>query len=112
MAQAVVFDQRRASVEVTDTAFTARYGPWVVHTSLDNIAEVAVTGPYKLWKVIGPPRMSAADGGLTFATNAERGVCIRFRHPVPGIEPTGRVRHSGLTVTVDNPEGLVAALAS
>jgi hypothetical protein len=62
-------------------------------------------------KVFGPPHLSIADRGLTFATNARRGVCIRFHHPVAGIEPLGVVRHPGLTVTVDDPEGLVDALS-
>ncbi len=112
VAHAVAPDERRAYVEVTDTSFTARYGPWVVHTTLDNIAEVSISGPYHQLKIIGPPRLSMADRGLTFATNTERGVCIRFFRPVAGIEPSGRLRHPGLTVTVADPEGLVAALAS
>ena len=112
LAHAVAPDERRAYVDVTDTEFTGRFGPWVVHTTLDNIAEVSISGPYHVLKVIGPPRLSLADGGLTFATNVERGVCIRFFRPVAGIEPTGRLRHSGLTVTVADPEGLIAALAS
>lgn len=112
VAHAVAPDERRAYVEVTDSAFTARYGPWVMHTTLDNIAEVSISGPYHPLKIIGPPRLSMADRGLTFATNAERGVCIRFFRPVAGIEPSGRLRHPGLTVTVADPEGLVASLAS
>jgi hypothetical protein len=29
---------------------------------------------------------------------------------VPGIEPTGRLRHHNVTLTVIDPEGLLAAL--
>jgi len=38
-------------------------------------------------------------------------VCICFREPVTGLDPTGRLRHPGLTVTVADVDGLVAALA-
>jgi hypothetical protein len=53
-----------------------------------------------------------ADRGITFATNNERGVCIRFFDPIAGIEPTGRVLHPGMTVTVADPDALVVALGS
>ena len=81
-------------------------------TPLSNIAEITESGPYKVWKVIGPPRLSVADRGITFATNADRGVCVRFFEPVAGFEPTGRLRHPGITVTVADPDGLVVALGS
>lgn len=103
---------RGAYVEIDDDTFTARFGPWIVRTPLANIAEVCVTGPYLPWKVIGPARVSFADGGLTFATDTRQGVCIQFREPVAGAEPTGRFRHPALTVTVEDPVGLMAALAS
>jgi hypothetical protein len=102
----------RAYVELTESRLIARYGSWVVETSLANVVSAEVTGPYRWWKVVGPPHLSFSDRGLSFATNAERGVCIGFREPVPGIEPTGRIRHPGLTVTVDDPEALVEALAA
>ncbi|CFE80779.1 Uncharacterised protein [Mycobacterium tuberculosis] len=50
------------------------------------------------------------DDGLTFGTNAAAGVCIHFEpriHRVIGLRD-----HSALTVTVADPEGLVAALSS
>jgi len=111
-AQAFTATPARAYIEVSDEDLTARFGPWLLTTPLSNIAEIAETGPYKVWKVIGPPRLSFADRGITFATNNDRGVCIRFFEPVPGIEPTGRLRHPGMTVTVADPSGLVAALAA
>lgn len=49
-----------------------------------------------------------ADDGLTFGTNAKAGVCIHFEpriHRVIGFRD-----HSALTVTVADPDTLVAAL--
>lgn len=101
----------RAAVEVSDGRLLARYGFWSLTTPVANVASTAVTGPYSALKTIGPARMSAADRGLTFASNGERGLCIRFHDPVPGLEPTGRLRHPALTVTVADVDGLAAALA-
>ena len=112
MSRLIVGRDERAYVEVVDATLTARFGPWRITTELANIAGVSLTGPYRWWKVAGPPHVSFSDGGLTFATNDERGVCIRFFDPVPGIEPTGRLRHPGLTVTVAEPERLMAALTA
>ena len=53
---------------------------------------------------------SIADKSLTFATTTRRGVSISFVEPVAGLVPSGVVRHPSLTVTVDDPEALVAAL--
>ena len=103
---------RRAFVEVDGERLVARFGRWRVETPRSNVAAAEVSGPYSLVKVMGPPRLSLADRGLTFATNAARGVCVRFREPVKGIDPLGVIRHPGLTVTVDDPDGLVEALTS
>jgi hypothetical protein len=100
-----------AHVDVDGSTLLVRFGPWCVVTSRDNVVGAEISGPFRLVKVFGPPHLSLADRGLTFATNARRGVCIRFHHPVAGIEPLGVVRHPGLTVTVDDPEGLVDALS-
>jgi hypothetical protein len=89
----------------------AHSGPWSVSTPVENVASTAVTGPYSTLKTIGPAHVSLADLGLTFATNGERGLCIRFRRSVPGLTPTGLVRHPALTVTVDDPETLAELLA-
>src|SRR3954468_24680147 len=72
-----------AHVEVTAPAdgermFTARFRPWVVTTPVANIASTSTTGPYSLVKTAGPAHVSLHDFGLTFATNGDRGVCIRF----------------------------------
>lgn len=101
----------RAGVDVGGGILDVRFGPWHCTTTLDNVAGVETTGPFKAIKAIGP-RLSLADRGLTFGTNTQRAVCIRFRDPVPGIEPTGVLKHPGLTVTVDDVDGLAAALSS
>ncbi|BCI90010.1 hypothetical protein NIIDMKKI_52160 [Mycobacterium kansasii] len=56
----------------------------------------------------GRPRLSMVDDGLTFGTNAHAGVCVHFEPPVHRV--LGLRDHSALTVTVADPEALVAAL--
>ena len=102
----------RTGVEVADGRFVARYGFWSMATDVANIDSFEISGPYRIWTTIGPAHLSLADRGLTFASNRRRGLCIKFKEPVPGLEPTGRLRHPGLTVTVADVDGLAAALAS
>ena len=99
-------------VDVVDGELVARFGFWRVRTPVTNVASVERSGPYDWYKVIGPARMSVVDRGLTFATTNRHGLCLTFTEPVPGIEPTGRIRHPGLTVTVTDPDGLIALLGS
>ena len=46
---------------------------------------------------------------FTFGSSTRQGVCLKFHEPIkayiPGMRP-----HPGLTVTVTDPDGLVAAL--
>lgn len=100
------------SVVVEGGELQARFGPWRVRTPLSNVAGTEVSGPYSFVKTAGPAHLSFTDRGVTFATNGRRGLCIRFHEPVRAVDPTGRLRHPGLTVTVDDVEGLAAALAS
>jgi hypothetical protein len=100
----------RAWVDVGQAKFEARYGPWRVRTPTSNIADAKVTGPYTFFKTAGPARLAITDHGLTFASNGDRGVCITFRSPIPGIDPFGRIRHPELTVTVLDIDGLIEAL--
>jgi hypothetical protein len=97
---------------VAEGVFVARFGPWRVRTTLANVVDTKVTGPYTRIKTMGSARLSAVDRGLTFASNAERGLCICFDEPVPGLLPNDRVVHPGLTVTVDDVEGLQVAIES
>ena len=102
---------RSVHVEVGDDLLVARFGPWLVRTPVGNVAGTELTGPYRRVTTIGPAHLSLSDRGLTFATNPDAGVCLRFREPVAGIDPWGRIRHPGLTVTVADPAGLAALLA-
>jgi hypothetical protein len=88
-----------------------RFGPWSLRTDRDNIASAEVTGPYSLPKVAGPAHLSFADRGVTFATTTKRGVCISFREPVRALMPIGPLRHPAVTVTVQDPDRLVALLS-
>lgn len=98
-------------VLVTASRFDVRYGPWRLQTPRSNVADVCLTGPFLAIKAIGP-RGSMADRGATFGTNAARGVCVTFHEPVGALLGRERFHHPGLTVTVADPEGLVAALRS
>jgi hypothetical protein len=100
------------TVDTENGWLLARYGPWVVRTSLDNVTGAQLTGPFSVPKTIGPAHLSFTDRGLTMASNRERGVCVSFAEPIRGIEPTGRIRHPGLTVTVADCDGLLAALTA
>lgn len=99
-----------AEVVVDDEDLRARFGWWRLRTELSNVTRTELAGPFSFPKTAGPAHLSFSDRGLTMATNGRQGVCIRFRTPVPGIDPTGRIRHPGLTVTVADCAGLVDRL--
>lgn len=101
-----------AYVDVDREQLEVHFGPWSMQVHRDDIAGAEVTGPYRPWKVIGPPHLSFADRGITFGTTHRGGVCISLRRPVPGIEPTGFLKHPALTVTVEEPDDLVELLSS
>ena len=99
-----------AWVEVDELELRARFGPWSLHTPRANIASVEETGGFGYLKTAGPAHLSFTDRGVTFATNGDRAVCVRFDEPVRVLDPTGRLRHPGATLTVADPPALVAAL--
>lgn len=103
---------KTAYVRLDHDTFEARFGPWHVRTPRSNIAAVYITGPYGFLKTAGPAHLTFGDRGLTFATTGARGVCLDFVEPIRGIEPTGRLRHPNLTVTVADCAGLSAALGA
>jgi hypothetical protein len=101
---------RTAWVELDDDEVRVRFGPWRLRSTLSNVTDVVRTGGFGWLKTAGPPHLSFADHGVTFATNGDEAVCLSFATPVPGIDPTGRLRHPGATLTVADPVGLVADL--
>ena len=102
----------RSWVTVDDTELAARYGPWRIRTPLTNIAAVLLTGPYRLIKTAGPARLGVTDRGLSFTSNSDKGVEIRFREKIAGVDRAGLIRHPNLTLTVKDPERLAALLAA
>jgi hypothetical protein len=97
-------------VTLTDTGMLdVTFGVLSLRTSLDNIDGAHITRDYRWWTAIGA-RLSFADDGLTFGTNAKAGVCIHFRERVPSA--LRRKGHSALTVTVEDLDGLVQALST
>ncbi len=100
----------RTGVDVDDD-LVVRFGLWTVRTPLGNVTGCTETGPYSFLKTAGPAHLSFVDHGLTCATNGDRGLCISFAAPVGGIEPTGRILHPAVTVTVADIDGLKAALS-
>jgi hypothetical protein len=98
-----------AHVTLTPGHLVACFGPWACHTATSNVRAVHLTGPYHWYRAIGP-RLSLADHGLTFGTTTTRGVCLQLRNPVPGIDPTGLIRHPNLTLTVADPQRFAVAV--
>lgn len=102
---------RTAFVELDGADLLVRFGLWRVRTPRGNVAGTSRTGPYSFVRTAGPAHLSFADRGMTCATNGDVGLCIMFREPVRGLDPTGALlRHPGLTVTVTDLDGLAAAL--
>ncbi len=97
-------------VEVTSSELHVHFGLWKLRSALSNITDVEVSGGYAFHKTAGPPHLSFSDRGITFATNGREGLCVSFREPVPGIDPTKRIKHPGATLTVADVEGLALAL--
>lgn len=96
-------------VTITDDGLLeATFGLLRLETTLDNVDGAHITSGYRWWTAAGA-RASLKDDGLTFGTNANAGVCIHFRDKVPS--PLRRGGHSALTVTVEDLDGLTAALS-
>ncbi|MEP7090404.1 MAG: hypothetical protein ABI776_09885 [Nocardioidaceae bacterium] len=100
----------RAWVEVTAGEVVVHFGPWRLRSGLANIDSVRRTGGFGFLKTAGPPHLSFADRGVSFATNGDAGVCLTFQQPVAGIDPTRRILHPGATLTLADPEAFLAEL--
>lgn len=95
-----------AYVDLLPEEIRVRFGLWRLSTGRSNVVGSERSGDYALLKTVGPPHLSFADRGITFATTGVHGICLSFREPVAGIEPTGRLRHPGATLTLREPERL------
>ena len=94
-------------VTVDGDSFRATYGGQRLETPLSNIEGAHITTDYQWWKAVGM-RLSFVDDGLTFGTATHGGVCVHFAERVPKV--IGVKDHSAVTVTVDDLEGLLAAI--
>lgn len=95
-----------STVRIDHETFDARFGPFRLRTPLANLKDVQITRDYLWIKAIGP-RVSRSDRGATFGTNTEGGVCVCFHKPVRALFG---VKHPGLTVTVEDIDGLAASV--
>lgn len=100
----------RAWVELTTGEMVVHFGPWRLRSSLANIDSVQRTGGFGFLKTAGPPHLSFADRGVSFATNGDAGVCLTFERAVAGIDPTRRILHPGATLTLAETEAFLAEL--
>jgi hypothetical protein len=100
--------RRTSGVVVDDEYLTARFGLLEVRTPVGNLKDVRITRDYRWSRAIGA-RLSFTDRGVTFGTNTDAGVCVCFHEPVTALLGD-LVRHPGLTMTVEDPEGLAAVL--
>ncbi len=94
-------------VTITDDTFRATFGRKALETPLANVTGAHATYDYRWFKAIGM-RLSFVDDGLTFGTSTDGGVCVHFGERVRRV--IGPRDHSALTVTVDDLDGLVAAI--
>jgi hypothetical protein len=95
-------------VDISDEReLIATFGRFSVKTTLDNIDHTLVTGPHRWYTAVGL-RLSLTDDGLTFGTNHHKGLWIAFVDKIPRV--IGFRDHSLLWVSVDDPEGLAAAI--
>jgi hypothetical protein len=101
---------RTASVLIADDQLTVRFGPWKLRTPLSNVVSYERTGPFTIPKTAGPAHLSLVDRGITFATNRDAALCVRFAEPVPAIDPFGWIRHPAATMTVDQLDDLARAV--
>jgi len=100
---------KTAWVNLDEEQLDARFGPWRCRTPVANIVGTQVSGPYSALKAIGA-RGSFADRGATFGTTTAGGACVEFADPVKILDPTGALKHPGLTMTVTDPEAFAAAV--
>ena len=67
-----------AAVLLTEEELLVRFGLWRLRTPRSNIAATEQTGGFGWLKTAGPAHLSLVDHGITFATNGDLAVCVRF----------------------------------
>jgi hypothetical protein len=102
----------RAFALIDEHRLTIRFGRWVLQTPLPNVRSITPSGPYTWWKVAGPPRLSIADRGITFATTTRQGLCVMFHEPVTALLPVPALRHPAATITLRSPKAFTDTVAS
>jgi len=96
-----------AYVDLGGGLLDARFGASSIRTSISNIASWRIEGPW-LWITAIGVRRSIRNGDVTFGGSPHGGVRIDFREPVH----FGPFRPPAIYVTVDDLEGLAAALSA
>lgn len=97
-----------AWLRIDDDMLEARFGLFKVSTPVSNINGYQLSGDYKAYRAIGV-RGSLVDKGITFGSNTHRGLCMTFDEPI-AVKPGVGQKHPGLTVTVEDVDGLAAEL--
>ena len=100
----------RSWVEVDADELRIRFGPWRTRVPLADIEAVQRSGDYAFLKTAGPAHLSLADRGITFATTGARGLCLQLRQPARVELPVGHLSCPGITLTVNDLDGLAAAV--
>jgi len=96
-----------AVVTADDEGLDAVFGFFRIRTPWTNVASWRIEGPWRWITAIGV-RMSIRHRDLTFGGSHRGGVRLDFREPVR----LGLLRVPALYVTVEDLEGLAAALAA
>lgn len=106
----LAFGVRRGAswVRVDDDHLTVKFGFFGLETPIENVTGYQLSGDYKAYRAIGI-RTSLKDRGVTFGSTTKRGLCVTFAEAVP-VKPGIGLDHPGMTVTVDDVEGLAAEL--
>jgi hypothetical protein len=95
-----------AWVDLGDDGLEARFGSFRAETPLANIVSWRIEGPWRWITAIGV-RRSVRHGDITFGGSPHGGVRLDFVEPVR----IGPLRVPALYLTVDDLDGLAAALA-
>ncbi len=102
-----VHDDGRARVRIADGEFIATFGRFGARTPLSNIESWDITGPYNSLRAVGV-RRTIPKPDLSFGGSAHGGLRVHFRQRVRA----ARLMNTELYVTVDDLEGLGAALTA